>query len=559
MKAGETKLLQMFWGKVQFRVPLFQRKYEWKKKNWEDLWDDIQSLYDGQMKNDHFMGSVVVWPSESTADKGVKFTLIDGQQRLVTISILLALLRDKAKEIGNDKLWKEIEEEYLINRFLEGIDRYKVLPTHLDRNDFFHIIDGRAIKANSLLGEAFFFFKRKLENGDEDGEQFDISRLWDVLSSKLVCVCITLSEDDNPYLIFETLNAKGLPLTQADLIRNLIFMKIPLEQQEDTYINLWKLMEENLGESLTNFFWHYLMKDGDLIPMRDIYRYAKGIIEKRLIKGESIISVLKEITMYANYYNKLLRPDLEPDKELGKKLKRLNEWWVGTAFPFLLNLYKDYDTGILSSSDFCQIVEIIESFVVRREVCGVPSRPLNRIFAGLYRSILQKLKEDRSAKNFIQLLVETLKSYNWPTDEEFKESFKKYKAYEADVQRCKLLLEQFERSYGHPEPVDFNNLEIEHVMPQTLTDWWKNHLGKDWQSIHEKYLHTIGNLTLVGAPKNPGLSNLSFQEKKEWFAKSHAELSRHIASTWNNWTQKEIIERAEYLGQKAIEIWKRPP
>jgi uncharacterized protein with ParB-like and HNH nuclease domain len=559
MKAGETKLLQMFWGKVQFRVPLFQRKYEWKKKNWEDLWDDIQSLYNGQMKNDHFMGSIVVWPSESTADKGVKFTLIDGQQRLVTISILLALLRDKAKEISNDKLWKEIEEEYLINRFLEGIDRYKVLPTHLDRNDFFHIMDGRAMEENGLLGEAFFFFKRKLEIGDENGEEFDISRLWGVLSSKLVCVGITLSEDDNPYLIFETLNAKGLPLTQADLIRNLIFMKVPFGQQEDTYTNLWKPMEENLGEWLTDFFWHYLMKDGDLIPTRDIYRYAKGIIEKRLTKGENIVSILKEITIYANYYHKLLAPHLEPSKELGKRIKRLNDWWVGTAFPFLLNLYKDYDTGTLSLSDFCQIIETIESFVVRREVCGVPSRPLNRIFVNLYKSIQNKSKKNGNAKTFIQLLEETLKSHNWPTDEEFKEGFKKYKAYEASVQRCKLLLEHFERSYGHPEPVDFNNLEIEHVMPQTLTDWWKAHLGKDWETIYEKYLHTIGNLTLVAAPKNPELSNLPFPQKKEWFAKSHLELSKYIAQMWDNWTQKEIIDRATHLGQKAIEIWKRPP
>lgn len=514
-------------------------------------------LYEKKSPSEHFMGSLVTWPVETTAEKGLKLMLIDGQQRLTTLLIILALLRDKAKEAGNEKLAKEIEEDYLVNRFLTGIDRYKLLPTHMDCEVLNGIMEGHVSDDYSLLSEAYYFFRKKLAQGDENGAEYDISRLWGVLSSKLACVSITLSEDDNPYLIFETLNAKGLPLTQADLIRNFFFMKIPLEQQEDVYKKSWKPMEESLGEWLTQFMWHYLMKDGDIIPERDIYRYAKLMIESRLAKGGKILDVLDEITKYANYYDRMLKPQQESNVEVSKKIKRLNDWWIGTSYPFLLNVYNDFDSGRLSADEFWQVLDTIESFVIRREVCGVPSRPLNRIFVGLYSSIQSKAKEEQGKRTFVELLQEELKTHEWPIEEDFIDGFKTYKAYEASVTRCNLLLESLEKSYGHPEPVDFVNLEIEHIMPQTLTDWWKENLGQEWQTVHDKYLHTIGNLTLIAAPKNPELSNSSFSTKKEWFARSNLELSKHISKTYNSWTEKEILERAEHLAHKALDIWKR--
>lgn len=540
MQAKETKLQDIIEGTKQYVIPLFQRTYSWTSKEWEVLWKDLVELCESDNPKTHFIGSIVNMPTVSVPEGVAKYLLIDGQQRLTTIFILLALLRNKAREIQNQGFADEINNTLLVNPYKKGNDYYKLMPTQVDRNAFNQLIDGtQPANASTQISLAYSYFEKKLRQNILEPDL-----LKKIITTYFSVVSIVLDSDDNPYLVFESLNAKGRPLTQADLIRNYFFMRIHVDEQDDVYSELWEPMQTALGDKLTEYIRHYLMMDGSLIKQGDVYYSLK-----ENISPTNAISYLTELSKSSKDYQRIVFPEHESDSDLKNYFTRLNRIEATTSYPLLLNIYDAYHKKIISKDEFVEILRTLENYLIRRFVCGVPTNQLNKIFPSVYPQILAKYPDD-IVKGFKTIL----QSRGYPKDSEFSQRLKDGKLYGAgDRQvKTKLILESLEASFSHKELVDLDKLTIEHVMPQTLSEWWQNHLGLKWQETHELYLHTIGNLSLTAY--NSELSNDDFETKKKLYNASHVELNNYFEPILK-WNEDEIDIRANSLAKIALDIW----
>ena len=546
MKANDTQIRIFLEGTKQFIVPLFQRTYSWKKENIQKLWEDLEDTKNDK-ESTHFFGSFVTMPVPSSASGVSQYTIIDGQQRLVTICIFLATLRNRIIEI-NPKYEKkdEINEVYLINKF-HPENKYKVVPTEADRNIFFAILNevNPLVDGSHLIAETYRFFSNKLSAINDLGE---LVSLKDTMLSKFSVVDIRLENEDDPYLIFESLNAKGIPLTQADLVRNYLFMRLNPNKQQNVYDKIWFPMQENLQESLEDFIRHYLAMDGNVPNYNKIYARFKEIADKKAKSEEDVIDIMEELLNYSKYYYILLYPENESEEKLKRYFEKLDRLEVTTSYPLLLKLYDDYANKKLSIDDFAECLQVIETYIVRRAVCGIPTNVLNKYFPTIYNSLDQT--------NVVHSLKNKLKSgtgaRRMPDDDEFKQCLQERKLFGSRI--LQYLLEELER-YNNKEVVNFEELQIEHIMPQTLTDEWKKELGSGWELTYQKYLDTLGNLTLTGY--NPEYSNKLFIEKrdmKKGFKYSGLQLNRDLAKL-ERWTEKEILDRAMELSRIGLEIW----
>lgn len=539
MQAKETKLQDIIEGTKQYVIPLFQRTYSWTNKEWDILWKDLLELCEAENPRTHFIGSIVNMPTVSVPEGVAKFLLIDGQQRLTTIFILLTLLRNKAREMQKQDFAEEINNTLLVNPYKKDNDFFKLMPTQVDRDTYKNFINGKANDKESQLTRAYSFFEKKLRQ-----VSFEHDKLKKIITSYFSVVSIVLDTDDNPYLVFESLNAKGRPLTQADLIRNYFFMRIHIDNQDDVYNNYWQPMQTALNGSLTEFIRHFLMRDGSIIKQNDVY-YA---LKEKVSTGNAI-DYLKELQKYSVYYQRLIYPELEPEEALQKYFRRLNRIEVTTAYPLLLNFYGNYAAKKINKDDFVDVLKTLENYLIRRFVCNIPTNQLNKVFPAVYPLLLTNHQND-----FAEGVKAVLQSRGYPRDNEFHARFKDTKFYGAgDRQiKTKLILETIEESFAHKEAVPFENLTIEHVMPQTLSEWWQNHLGDDWEETHELFLHTIGNLTLTAY--NTEMSNDEFITKKKTYDGSHLELNKYF-SPISSWKRTEIEDRAEALAKQALAIW----
>jgi len=541
MKASETKLQRIIEGTNQYVVPLFQRPYSWETKQWTVLWEDLTELCEEDQPRSHFMGSIVTAPTQSLPEGVAKYLLIDGQQRMTTIFLLLAAIRDRAKELQVETLAPEIEQTLLKNMFKQGSDAYKVLPTQADREDFILIMEGRESSMDGQIARAYRFFSKQLRNATGAF----LGRLKRVVVSNLIVVSIVLERDDNPHLIFESLNAKGLPLSQADLIRNYFFMRIHVDKQERLYLQRWKPMQDRLRDDLTEGIRHLLMKDGALVKQGEVYFALKERSDEK--SPSEIVEYLSEVARFAGYYAKLLYPEQEHCQRLRERMLRLNRIEVTVAYPFLLNVYADFETAQISESDFATVLDLLENFMIRRWVCGVPTYGLNKVFPPLYAQAKQRA-------SFIDGVKEVLRTKNYPRDLDFMSRLVSAKLYAPGERAAKvsIILERLEQSYDHQEPVVLEDLTVEHIMPQTLTSWWQEHLSEDWDDVHQLHLHTLGNLTLTGY--NSPLSNDDFPQKREILVRSHLELNRYFESV-HEWNEDAIRERANALAKRCLAVW----
>ncbi len=537
MHAGETRFQNIIEGTLQYVVPLFQRAYSWERKEWDVLWDDLLYLSTEEDPRSHFIGSIVTIPTTSVPEGVSKFLLIDGQQRLTTIFILLSILRDRARE-HNDELANEIHQTKLVNYFKKGNEYYKLLPTQLDRDEFKRIVNEDFSRTDSQIAKCYEHYQKKIRRTN-----VDLHNLFSVILERLSVVSIVLDKDDNPHLVFESLNAKGRPLSQADLIRNYFFMRIHIDNQYAMYVKNWKPMEDSLGDSLTEFIRHYLMKTGKLINKNDVYFTLK----EKVSDGNALES-LEELARFAKYYTRLINPSTEPNRELRVGISRLNRLEVTTVYPFLLNCYDDYFGGKLSDRELCEIIGTIENFVIRRFVCNVPTNQLNKIFPVLYS------QASSHPISLLQGVIDYLQTRNYPKDSEFQVRLQETRLYGSGQRaiKTKLILESIEESYGHKERASFENLTIEHVMPQTLSEDWKRELGESWQIDHEMLLHVLGNLTLTAY--NSELSNTVFREKRKSLIESHIELNKEF-NGYERWTSTEIKKRSREISEKVLHIW----
>lgn len=540
MQAKETKLQDIFEGTKQYVIPLFQRTYSWTIKEWDVLWKDLVELCDMENPRTHFIGSIVNMPTTSVPEGVAKYLLIDGQQRLTTIFILLTLLRNKARETQNNRFADEINNTLLVNQYKDGNDHYKLMPTQVDRSTYQKLISGDEFPEDNQITRAYHYFEKKLKQ-----VKYDPEKIKKIITNYFSIVSIVLDADDNPYLVFESLNAKGRPLTQADLIRNYFFMRIHIDKQDEVYRLFWQPMQIGLNDDLTEYIRHFLMKDGSIVKQSDVYYSLK-----ESVANIDTIDYLVELCRYSEYYKRIKYPEFETDPELKKRFVRLNRIEVTTAYPLLLNIYHYFSENRITKEDFIAILNTLENYLIRRFVCNIATNQLNKIFPSIYPAICSDYP-DRIVEGFQNIL----QSKGYPKDNEFFIRFKESKFYGGGdrVAKTKLILETLEENFNHKEIVPFDNLTVEHIMPQTLSEWWQNHLGIEWDEVHELYLHTIGNLTLTAY--NSELSNDDFNSKKDMLKESHIELNKYFLNL-SKWTKSEIEDRADFLAKKALQIWK---
>jgi uncharacterized protein with ParB-like and HNH nuclease domain len=571
VKASETKLRELLEGSKQFQIPLFQRPYSWSKKEWKVLWEDIMEIYH-ENEDNHFLGPIVTQAVPGTPDGISPFLLIDGQQRLTTLSVLLAALREHLKEHDSESA-AELQELYLINRYKKGDAHYKILPTQADQEVYQKVIEGQINGSTSLIYEAFKFFCNQLKNGDieEDNASINLATFKNVVLEKLTLVSITLDDRDNPYIIFESLNHKGAPLTQADLVRNNFFMRLTdKEQRDEGYEKIWLPLQEqfkaNAGDDqylkeLTRAFWCYLRIGGGNISQDKTYQTLKVRLDQKKTQDE-VLSALKEFSQFARYYLRICFPEkTEPNSALQRGFERLKTLELKNCHPLLLNLYRDYEENKLSLQEFKQSLHHIESYYVRRVLADLTSVQMSKVFNGLYEDA-KKLREKENLSDFASALREKLrslpstrKSYFWPDDDEFRRSIIE-NTVKIDRSRVKLLLGSLAEPLTKFQ-VKTDDLTLEHIMPQKLTDEWRTLLGANADEVHKRWLNTLGNLTLTPHSYNSEMSNNAFSEKLSYLRTSALTLDNQYFKNVQTWNVEEIQRRGEYLADIAVKVWPR--
>jgi uncharacterized protein with ParB-like and HNH nuclease domain len=551
MEASPAKVIQYFDGEKQNLIPLFQRPYTWKETNWRALWDDVMVQYELGDTSTHFMGAIVSVPARSVPVGVNKYLIIDGQQRLTTVSLLLCALRDCLDKTSAAR----IQEVYLTNRFRDSEDILKFVPTQADRDVYRAItLDCQIPADGSLMAEAYHFFKNQLTQCLDANEDPVIPlKVLTTLEHCLQVVMINLGETDDPYLIFESLNFKGEPLTQADLVRNYLLMRFRHSisaggEQERIYSKYWRPIENTLGASLTEFLRHYAMKDGDNIKQGGIYSAIKLKL-KNMVSPEAVEAEVQSMQRFGEFYAKILLLVQEKEPAIRDRLENIKELEVTTSYPLLLRLFDARQTGLLSDAELEKCLGLVESFVVRRAVCGVPTNALNKLF-------IQWAKNFADADH-VRWLHRSMStggaSRLFPKDPEFASAFMSQPQYGRGATR--FILRQLEKSFHHKEPADLSTATIEHVLPQTLNQVWKDELGPEPEKVHATLVDTFGNLTLTGY--NSELGNISFSEKKTKLMNTHIELNRWILQQ-AKWRASEIEERAKAMLLKANELWPGP-
>ncbi|HEY9706711.1 MAG TPA: DUF262 domain-containing protein, partial [Oculatellaceae cyanobacterium] len=467
----------------------------------------------------------------------------------------------------------ELQELYLINRYKKGDAHYKILPTQADQEVYQKVIEGQINGSTSLIYETFKFFGNQLKNGDieEDNASIDLAKFKNVVLEKLTLVSITLDDRDNPYIIFESLNHKGAPLTQADLVRNNFFMRLTdKEQRDEGYEKIWLPLQEqfkaNAGDDqylkeLTRAFWCYLRIGGGNISQDKTYQTLKVRLDQKKTQDE-VLSALKEFSQFARYYLRICFPEkTEPNAALQRGFERLKTLELKNCHPLLLNLYRDYEENQLSLPEFKQSLHHIESYYVRRVLADLTSVQMSKVFNGLYEDA-KKLREKENLSDFASALREQLrslpstrKSYFWPDDDEFRRSIIE-NTVKIDRSRVKLLLGSLAEPLTKFQ-VKTDDLTLEHIMPQTLTDEWRTLLGANADEVHKRWLNTLGNLTLTPSSYNSEMSNNRFSDKLSYLRTSALTLDNQYFKNVETWTVEEIQRRGEYLADIAVKVWPR--
>lgn len=545
MQASETTVRKLIEGSKQYVIPLFQRPYSWTRKHWITLWQDVMDLVEVPDARPHFFGSTVTAPARSVPQGVGKWLLIDGQQRLTTTQLFVAALRDVAIQINEPHLALKIEGQSLLTAFEIGDEQLKVLPTQGDREAFRAIIR-RETPRDSRLTDCHLFFLSKIKERKVLSIEF-LERLYHAIIDRLSLVGITCEEQDNPHLIFESLNAKGEKLTAADLIRNFLLMRIHVNEQLAIFEKYWRPIQEALNDDLTEFVRHYLMKEGKIIKTADIYFELKDRLSSST--PDEAKSFLADLHRHGMYYARFIHPaHYESDGETAAALNRLRIIEATVAYPMLLRVFESVHQGSLTAEQRLEVLHILESFLIRRSVCGYPSNQLRKILPPVFDAV------GGPGASFVEGVREQLGGRRCPDDNTFAESLCRAQLYAGAqrVTRVRLMLERLENSFDHKEPADLSRAQIEHIMPQTLTPEWIQELGDNAHDHHVQLLHTLGNLTLTGY--NPDLSNKPYYEKRPLLRSSHFELNRHFDQV-EHWNPAAIIARARSLAQRALKIW----
>ncbi len=541
----------------RFVIPVYQRNYDWKTENCKQLFDDLITVEKSGRKS-HFFGSVV-----SVHNPDGQFNehlVIDGQQRLTTVSLLLLamynLLERKLVTPVKASLSERIYEEYLVDKWQDDETRIKLKPVKNDQMAFGKLFndDSEHIQESNLTVNYYYFYNRIQK------EEITVDELFDAIT-RLEIISITLNQDDNPQLIFESLNSTGLALSEGDKIRNYILMGLPTKQQNDFYDKYWNKIEVCTEYDVSTFIRDYLSVKQQLTPaMSKVYFTFKQYADDEKMEVEDL---LKDMLAYAKRYEILLKAKTS-DKALNACIDRLNRVETTVTSPFFLEVLRLQEENILDMTQVGDIFLTTENYLFRRSMCDLPTNMLNKIFLLLHKEVVRYdgSENDYVAKFKYALLAKKDRA-RYPDDTEFIDAFSTRPVYQMNGKNKVYILERFENNgtaedkdvYSH---CDDGTYSIEHIMPQHLTPTWVAELGEDYERIHEEWLHRIANLTLTAY--NSKYSNNSFEEKKTMangFVDSGIRMNTYIAKL-DKWTLEEIENRNQHLMNKALMIWPSP-
>ena len=555
MKASEKKIKDLFSeAKTFFAIPVYQRDYNWQEKHCKQLFEDILSVGKDIDITSHFIGSIV-YIHEGVYGIGEKeFYVIDGQQRMITITLLHIALYHRLKE-SKEEYADEIYELYLVNKFSKRNIKLKLLPPEENLNILNKILEENWEELEDYqdrnIVKNYKFFKEIISNYSNEEIEYLLAGL-----DKIIYVDIALEKDkDNPQRIFESLNSTGLDLSQGDLIRNYILMDLEREKQNLVYKNLWLPIENNckisLGNEIKNYVSDFIrdyltLKNGKIPSKPKVFEEFKEFYDKN--NDEQ----LEDIKKFSEEYSHIIKPNTEKDKEIRKELENLKVLDQTVINTFLIGVLRDYRENKIVKNEILEILKLLQSYIWRRFITEKPSNALNKIFQGMYLKISKEQKYYKS-------LEESLLNQDFPTDDELKEALKTKNVYK-DKEKLRYIFKELE-NYNHNELIDFENekITIEHIFPQKPNKSWKEKYS-DYELEEMKiFKDTISNLTLTGS--NPNLGNKSFLEKRNddihRYKNSKLYLNKYLGKL-NEWNLSAMEGRFEELFKNIIKIWKRP-
>ena len=564
MRAEAVHLLRFFQTGMQCLIPIYQRTYSWTDEQCESLWSDIVKVGTHQNIPTHFVGSFVYIQDSNVHLLGAtpQYMVIDGQQRITTISLLLLALSNAIEENGGELLLQDnfritptyIKNNYLLNSNEEGERRFKLILTQSDKDTYLSLLENVPLPENysARIQENYEYFLDKLQEPNLDLRDIYLG------IQKLMIVSIALDRtSDNPQLIFESLNSTGLELSEADKIRNYVLMGLEPARQTRIYNEFWYPMERSFGHSENTIYFDRFIRDYLTLKLyripnvRDVHREFKDYTHTG--EYENIESLVSDIYNYSQYFVRMVL-GRETDNQLLNLFNNLNQLKVDVVYPFLLRVYADFTSAIITRDELIEILQLLESYVFRRAICGIPTNSMNKTFANLYKEIVQ----DDYLNSFKASLLLKDSYRRFPSSEEFMRELAIKNVY--NFRSSNYLLSKIENSQYANEVINLGQFSIEHILPQNenLSEEWRRDLGENWSQIQSQYLHTLGNLTLTGY--NSELSDRPFMQKRDMeggFRTSRLFLNAGLRDLMT-WNENEIINRANHLSSIAVNVWQFP-
>jgi len=564
VKAAETKV-DRFLGsnETAFAIPVYQRNYDWAKTQCAQLFKDILAVGADESQSGHFIGSIVYVHDDVHAVAALQeFTIIDGQQRLTTLTLIYIAIYRYFLAAGEEREAQRIYKTYLINEFAEDAEKLKLKATDNNKAALAQMMDPQEavqVSGYSRLIDNFRFFQSRI---DETNVAVVLQGL-----SKLIFVNIALDrQKDNPQRIFESLNSTGLELSQADLIRNYILMGLPRKEQEQVFRKFWEPIERNarnleVNESrVSDFIRDYLTLKQKDIPNKSAV-YAKFKERFPVPSAPELMEALNEIRELSNVYARLLNPDMETDALISRELGYIRTLEINVSYPFLMPVYRDFLAGVIPRDDFAAVLRLVQSYVWRRAILGLPTNALNKIFMGLY----DRVDSNEYLTSIQRALMQRGGTQRFPRDAEVLAVLKEKDMYSMKGRTRTYFFDRLE-NHNNREIVDVTvpGITVEHIFPQNPDPEWRSTVDEDdYGALGEQYLNTIGNLTLSG--NNGRLGNKTFVEKRD-MNESGGEQGYRFSRLWLNrdlqnldhWNVAQVEARAERIAQRFLEVWPAP-
>ena len=550
-----------------FRIPVYQRNYDWGEHQCEQLWKDLMDLVKHPDRPSHFFGSIVA------KGENDDWLIIDGQQRITTITLIIIALCRAAK--NGDITYRdvrEIDELEVNNIFIDynkDPDHLRLIPIEKDRQALRALAsmpEDQFVQESNLTANYRYFYQR-IKSGEHSLED-----IKDALF-RLTIIFIYLSDKDDPQMIFESLNSTGLDLSEADKVRNFLLMSLSTEEQERCYRKYWRVIEYNTGSDPTRFIRDYLsIRTGRIASLSGLYYDFKHYFSSGSNSREE---EMREMEYYSRYYRQVIDADTD-DKSLNTKLQHLGNIGSEVGSSYYMDLLSDRSKGLISTEEAYQALSLIENWWARRIICDYPANSMTKIFCTLHRDVYRiREKSDERQIPYHEVLKYIVLSKTgkakFPDDTELKDRLGKRQVYLITKSYRNFLLERLENEDGK-ESIDIirglieGTISIEHIMPQKLTPDWRKSLGEDYERVHAEYLHTLANITLTGY--NSDYGNRSFDEKKNGYVTAKGEqvkgyrdskfaLTQEVC-TYDHWDEASIQRRQEWIYDRLIQLWPMP-